>query len=184
MRFAIDTSSLLAITRYYLPFDRDSLLKNLLLKKVKNKEIIILDEVAIESKRTAQGVIVKNLDFVDNKEYQLKTDLLLPTQKFLNDLENRLCYAVKKKELSDAEFENRENQFLKSADAKLVIFCLSNKNQLGLDNHIVVTEETRAENDNKLFKKIPEMCNLLGIEHCNVTALLKEYYHVKMDMSI
>ncbi|RPH34405.1 MAG: DUF4411 family protein [Bacteroidales bacterium] len=181
MRVVIDTSSLLALVRYYLPFDKDNLLKNLLIKKVENKEIVILDKVAIESKRTARGVIVEKLEFIEDKKNQIKTDTLLPEVSFLRDLENRLCYAARKNILTDIQFDNRKKEFLESADAKLILFCLTNKDQLGLDKTIVVTEETKADNDNKVFKKLPELCSLLGIDHCNITVLLKNHYNLKLS---
>jgi hypothetical protein len=181
MKVVIDTSSLLALVRYYLPFDKDNLLKNHILNKVENKEIVILDKVAIESKRTAKGIIIEKLEFIDDKKNQVKTETLLPEGSFLRDLENRLCYAARKNLLTEIQFENRKKEFLESADAKLILFCLTNKDQLGLDKTIVVTEETKSDNDNKVFKKLPELCSLLGIEHCNITDLLKNHYNLKLS---
>ena len=39
----------------------------------------------------------------------------------------------------------------------------------------LVTEETTESNDNKLFKKIPAMCNELNIECITLPQLLKIY---------
>lgn len=181
MKVVIDTSSLMALVRYYIPFDKDDSLKTFFRQKVESKEIIIIDKVAIESKRNAKGVITKSLEFIENKKNQVKTDILLPEASFLRDLENRLCYVARKNTLEEIEFENRKQVFLEDADAKLLLFCLSNKGVLNLDKFMLVTEETRTDNDGKLFKKLPEMCDLLNVEHCNLPSLLIDHYRVNLS---
>jgi len=181
MKVVIDTSSLMALVRYYIPFDKDDSLKLFFGNKVESKEIIIIDKVAIESKRNAKGIITKSLEFIEDKKNQVKTDILLPEESFLRDLENRLCYVVRKNTLKEIEFENRKQAFLEDADAKLILFCLSNKGELNLYKFILVTEETRTDNDGKLFKKLPQMCDLLNIEHCNLPALLKNHYNINLS---
>ena len=181
MKVVIDTSSLMALVRYYLPFDKDDSLKDFFYNKVNSREIIILDKVAIESKRNSKGVIIKILDFIDEKKNQIKTDLLLPTPSFIRDLENRFCYVSRKSTLNEPEFENRKQQFLESADSKLILFCIPQKDSLNLDQIILVTEETKTDNDLKVFKKLPEICDLLGIEHCNLPTLLNEHYGMKLS---
>lgn len=181
MKVVIDTSSLMALVRYYLPFDNDNSLKDFFKKKVENKEIIVLDKVVIESKRTAKGFIVKNLEFLEKRKNQVKTELLLPDASFLRDLENRLCYVARKNTLNAVEFDNRKQNYLESADAKLLLFCIENKDPLNLEKTLIVTEETKTDNDLKVFKKLPEMCELLSIEHCNLPFLLENYYNLKLS---
>lgn len=183
MKVVIDTSSLMALVRYYLPFDKDDSLKNFIKSKIESKEIIVLDKVTLESKRIAKGIISENLEFIEDKKNQLKTDLLLPSQSFLRDLENRLCYRAQRNKINETEFENRKKEFLESADAKLILYCLSNTNidKLNFDSIILVTEETRTDNDDKLFKKLPEICELLNIEHCNLPTLLDKYFGLKLS---
>jgi hypothetical protein len=181
MKVVIDTSSLMALVRYYQPFDKDDSLKDFFRKKVESKEIIILDKVEIESKRNAKGIIIKSLDFLDEKNNQTTTELLLPNASFLRDLENRFCYVARKNTLNEPEFENRKKEFLESADAKLILFCLPSSDQLNLEEVVLVTEETRTDNDLKVFKKLPEICDLLGIEHCNLPTLLDNHYNLKLS---
>lgn len=181
MKVVIDTSSLMALVRYYMPFDKDDSLKNFFKSKIENKEIIIIDKVAQESKRNAQGLIISSLEFIEDKKNQLKTETILPQPNFIRDLENRLCYASKKNMLSEEEFENRKEAFLEDADAKLILFCLSNNRGLELDKVILVTEETKTENDGKPFKKLPEMCDLLNISHCSLPTLLEKEYNLKLS---
>ena len=101
MRVVIDTSSLLALVRYYLPFDEDDELKNLFKAKIESGHIIILDKVFIESKRVSKGIILDKLDFLNNKELHFKTGDLLPKKRFFNLLEHSLCYGSQKRRLSE-----------------------------------------------------------------------------------
>lgn len=105
----------------------------------------------------------------------------MPGESLLRDLENRLCYVARKNTLTEVQFENRKKEFLNSADAKLILFCISNKDSLNLEKVILVTEETKTDNDNKVFKKLPDLSDLLNIEHCNLPLLLEKYYNLKLS---
>ena len=91
MRAAIDTTSLVSFVRYYLPFDKADKLKKLLEKKFNSGEVIVLDKVFEESGRVAKGIVTEKLDFLDDKKKLVKTDMILPEQKFFNILEIQLC---------------------------------------------------------------------------------------------
>lgn len=160
MRAVIDTSSLVSFVRYYLPFDKAGKLKKLLENKFNLGELILLDKVYEESGRVAKGIVTKELKFLADKKKQVNTDLILPEQKFFNILENQLCYGAQKNRLTPTQFEKLKEEFLDSADAKLILYCELDKNSLELDKPILVTEETRTENDSKLFKKLPEICGI------------------------
>ncbi len=181
MRAIIDTSSLVIFVRYYLPFDKGDKLKKLFEKKFKLGEIIILDKVFEESKFVAKGIVLKELKFLEDKTKHIKTDIILPEQKFFNILENQLCYGVQKKKLTSTEFEVKKEEFLDTADAKLILYCEKDKKSLELDKPILVTEETGTANDSKLFKKLPDICNILNIEHCNLPILLKEHFKINLS---
>jgi len=181
MRAVIDTTSLVSFVRYYLPFDKADKLKKLLEKKFISGELIVLDKVFEESGRVAKGIVTKELDFLDDKKKLVKTDLILPPQKFFNTLEHQLCYGSQKNKLSSIEFEIKKNEFLVTADAKLILFCEKDKHSLELDKPILVTEETRSENDNKLFKKLPEICTILNIDYCNLPTLLKDHFQINLS---
>lgn len=181
MRIVIDTSSLLALVRYYLPFDKENSLKMFIEDKIKSSEIIILDKVITESKRVAQGIIIEEFGFLKEKSLSFKTETILPSANFIKDLENRLCYGSQKNKLTDVQFETLKFDFLNSADAKLILCCLTDKGSLEIDNPILVTEETSTDNDKKLFKKLPEICEILEINHCNLPELFKT--HLKINLS-
>jgi hypothetical protein len=134
MRIVIDTSSLSALVRYYLPFDKDDLLKMFIRGKIDAGEIIILDKVVEEAKYQGQGIVLKVLDFLNQKSIQTKSNELLPYTKFFNMLENQFCVHVQRKKISDIEFEIKKKEYLESADAKLILYCLKDKGLLEIDN--------------------------------------------------
>jgi hypothetical protein len=179
MRAVIDTSSLLALVRYYLPFDKNNSLKNFFKEKIEIGEIIVLDKVIDESRYVSKGVILTELDFLKNKT--VKSAEILPTSKFFSQLENQLCQGVQKNRLNAAEFEIKKGSFLDSADCKQILFCIKDNKNLNFDTAFIVSEETKTENDNKLFKKLPEICDILGIKHRNLPSLLKDYFKINLS---
>jgi len=180
MRAVIDSNSLLALVRYYLPFDKDNTLKKFIKEKIDSHELIILDKIYEESKYIAKGLVLKELEFLKDKTTHIKTNEILPDNKFFNQLENQFCYGVQKNRLNTIEFETEKNKFLESADAKLILYCIKDNNSLILDKPILVTEETKSENDNKLFKKIPEICTILEIEQCNLPSLFRDHFKINI----
>lgn len=159
MKVIIDTSSLLALVRYYLPFDKSNVLSSFIEDKVLNKEIIILDKVYEECRYTSKGIVLENLSFISSKKNHVSSTDLLPNAKFFNLLEHNFINTSIKSKLSEAEFENRKSIFLESADAKILLLGLKFKGE----NIIVVSEETEFSNDNKAFKKLPAICKMLNI---------------------
>ena len=181
MRAVIDTTSLVSFVRYYLPFDKADKLKELLEKKFNSGELIVLDKVFEESGRVAKGIVTKELNFLADKKKLVKTDLILPEKKFFNRLENELCYGAQKGKLTSIQYEIEQQRFLESADAKLILYCDKDKHSLELDKPILVTEESRTENDGKLFKKLPEICTILNIDYCNLPTLLKDHFQINLS---
>ena len=182
MKVVIDTSSLLAFVRYYLPFDDDYTLFNLIKNKIINKEIIIIDKVVEESKFVSKGIILEKLEYLKKKEIRVSTVDILPTNKFYNQLENQFVYRVVKNKLNEAEYEKMKENFLQSADAKLILYALKYNKDIDMfkdDKIIIVTEETSTENDNKFIKKIPQIGNILEIEVIS----LPEYF-IKLELKI
>ena len=181
MRILIDTSSLLALVKYYRPFDKEDLLKEFFKNKIDNGSILLIDKVFEESRYLSKGQIIKDLEFLQDKKRHFKTDELLPTKKFFNILDNQLCQVQLKNRLSSIEYEQKRNEYLDSADAKLILYCYNESNDLGLDNPLLVTEETSAENDNKVFKKLPAICSILNIEQCNLPTLIKDHFKIRLS---
>lgn len=182
MRVVVDTSSLLSLIRYYFPFDKNRILYNLIESKVKSGEIIILDKVYEECKYTSKGLVLKALNYLNNKKIRVKTEELLPTTKFFNQLENQFINGAIKNKLTEVEFENRKSAYLESADAKLLLYCLKNKDLFDSDLS-VVTEETESSNDNKSFKKLPSICKILNINVLTLPDLINSYEEINLIFS-
>ncbi len=176
MRYIIDTSSLLAFVKYIQPFETNGLYTNLLHTKIQSGEIILLDTVVSESKYVAKGIVHESLPFLKDKKLQTITTDLLPSQKFFNMLEHQFCNKIQREKLNEFEYETVQKQFLNSADAKISLLILQNKKTIEIDEFVVVNEESYSENDGKVFKKIPAICDILETKHCNITTFLKENF--------
>lgn len=175
MKLIIDTSSWIALVRYYLPFDNEKIIYNFFKKKIENKEFILLDEVVSECSYVAQKIVVNNLDFLRKKSNIVRTNNLLPNKRFYNLLENQFCNQFLKRRLNDAEFENSIDAFIKSADAKIILQALEFKKDVIFNDVIIVSEETESGNDNKLFKKIPAICKVIDIDCITLPQLIDRY---------
>lgn len=177
MKVVIDTSSLLSLVRYYLPFDKNKTLDNFIKSKIESQEILVIDKVHEECVYTSKGIVVKTLPYINNKKNQINTTTLLPNQKFFNQLENQFINGVIKNKLTPVQFENTKNEFMESADAKLLLYCLQYK----ADNVAIVSEETESSNDNKLFKKLPSICKILDISIMTLPELLRRYDGIDIE---
>jgi len=188
MKVVIDTNSLLALVRYYLPFDKKGILFEFFKNKVEKGEIIIVDKVLEECKYVSKGLVIFKLSYLNDNNFlksakvPFKTDgLLVPnTKQFFHHLNNTFVNQIvrKSKRLSEVEFESEKNRFIESADMKQVVLSLNLKNRG--EQVIIVTEETDISNDNKLFKKIPAICKELGIETRTLPELLVKYDDIDM----
>lgn len=189
MKVVIDSSSLISLSRYYLPFDRNQKLYDFIKSKIESGEIVIIDRVLRECSFTSKGTVLQSLDFLDDKIF-LKSnkvpkktdDLIAPApQRFLRQLDNQFVNRVilRQKRLTDVEYENQKETFLNDAGMKQIILCL-NYIQEG-EETILVTEETENSNDNKLFKKIPAICKELNIETLTLPELISRYQGIDLD---
>ncbi len=188
MIVVIDTSSLLSLVRYYLPFDKSDKLFNFIQNQIKNGELIIIDEVLSECKYISKGIVLEKLSYLLDKEFinkykiQTKTKDLLPPspKKFYNLVDNNFCTPLSRK-LNDAEFEQRKKEFLSSADARIIIYSLIKKHNKQNMEIVIVTEETETANDYKAFKKIPSICKILKIEVMTLPSLLEKYNGIDIE---
>ena len=166
----IDTCSLVNLVRYYLPFDKNSILFNFIKTKVESKEIIVIDKVYEECSYVAKRIVVNELPFL--KSNTINTSEYLPDKQFFHYTDNDFVNAVAKNKLSPELFEVEKSKFLEGADAKLLLFCKNNKNLI--TEPCIITEETEGSNDNKPFKKIPTLCKTLLIDTITLPTLLSQ----------
>ena len=181
MKFLIDTSSLVAMVRYYIPFEESDSLKNLIKGKIQSGDMVLLDKVADEAGLVSKKIVVKTLDFMSDKKLQTKTNSLLPYPKFFNMLDNEFANHIQKSKLNEVEFEKAKNEYLETADAKFLLYLLEEKNKLGIDDTVLVTEETSSDNDNKPFKKLPLICSNKEIPYCSLVILFQEHFKMKLS---
>ncbi|PGH39945.1 MAG: hypothetical protein CRN43_05980 [Candidatus Nephrothrix sp. EaCA] len=183
MKTVIDTSSLLSLVRYYLPFDKKGVLFEFIKRKIEWNEIIIIDKVLEESSFVSRKIIIQKLSFLTDKNFlkeakvPFKTEnLIVPdTKRFLHQLDTVFVNQIvkKKQNITEVEFDKRKNIFLSDPDMKQIILCLNLLK--GGENVVLTTEETESNNDNKLFKKIPLICKELNIETMALPELLAKY---------
>lgn len=183
MIVVIDTNSLNALVRYYLPFDKDNNLYEFIKTKIELGDILILDAVLTECEYQSSGLVIEKLDFLKNKDFKkqykvpLKTDSLLPPApaKFFRQVDNSFVIGVMKNKLEDYEFELEKERWINSADAKLIIYCLNHNHKGSFEEILLVTEETKAQNDLKVFKKIPAICEMLNITVLTLPELIDKF---------
>jgi hypothetical protein len=191
MKVVIDTSSLLSLVRYYLPFDKKSVLFNFIKDKIEQGEIIIIDKVIDECTYTSKGIVIQTLSYLTDKVFlksfklPVKTDSLIapsPT-KFLHQVDNQFVNTVvrKQRNLTDVEYENQKNNFMNDTDMKLILLCLNFTRNNNGEEIILVTEESEIGNDNKLFKKIPAICKELNIQTLTLPQLLEKYEGIDFE---
>jgi hypothetical protein len=73
MTVVIDTNSLLSLVRYYLPFDKNSVLFDFIKTKIQSGEIIIIDKVLEECTYNSKGIVLKKLDYLADKSFLKNT---------------------------------------------------------------------------------------------------------------
>lgn len=186
MKAVIDTNSLLSLARYYLPNDKKEKLKEALKKKLISGELIILDEVLKESRFLSSGLIVKELDYLGEREFLKNfnvgenTEYLIPNspQKFYKQVDNNFAIRGITGKLNEEEYESVKNTFLNSADCKMIIKC-GNLKKEG-EEVVLVTEESKLTNDRKPFKKIPLICEFLEIKTWNIQEYLDSLDDVRI----
>ncbi len=179
MIFVIDTSTWISLVKYYKPFDINSAIYNFFKQKIVNGEFLILSEVAQECSFVAKSMVTKELDFISDSSLIIKTANLIPDKKFYNLLDNQFCNKQQKRILEDFEIEVLTNNYLQDADSKIILKAIQLKKEQ--QEVTIVTEETATSNDNKLFKKIPAICNILEIDCIGLPQLIKDF---KTEISI
>jgi thymidylate kinase len=167
---AIDTCSLVALVRYYLPFDTENTLYNLIQHDVEQGEIIVIDKVFEQSKYYSKGIVIEALPYL--KDNWVTSVDCLPDKTFFHLTNNDFTNSVMRRKLTDEQFEVQKQKFLEDADAKLILYCLRKSKMLSTIK--IVTEETESSNDGKTFKKIPALGRSVGVNTLTLTEFLKE----------
>lgn len=166
----IDTSSLIAIARYYLPIKDEVKLLRFVETKLRSGELVFLSTIHLETSRTQKGIALNLMKFLnDGKLRYNDADLTPPSaKKFSNMLDSNFCVPLQKKKLDSEAYAIQKAQYMTTGDAKLLCYALHHMDK----NPVVITEETMLSNDSKVFKKLPAICEILGIKHMTVAEWL------------
>lgn len=187
--FVFDTSSFLSLARYYLPFDHQKMIYKHVKQALENKRIILIDEVLQECSFVAKGIVLQKLDFLTEKSFLKSNDIPIktkdiipvPPKKFYNMVDYNFTTPVKSR-VTDVEFERHKQEFLDSADARMVIYVFNYQHENPLLELAIVTEESGQANDNKAFKKIPAICDQLNIQSITLPDYLASCDDLDMNL--
>lgn len=190
MKVVIDTSSLLSLVRYYLPFDKKTVLYEVIKSKIANGEILVIDKIIEECEYTSKGIVLTTLTFLTDKvfnkvhKYPINTEFILPPApaKFYRQVDNQFVNGVQKNRLTETQYDSVKNDFMNSADMKLILTSLTLKRDFPTEEVFLVTEETEVSNDNKVFKKIPAICSQLGITTINIQQLIGKFESISFEI--
>lgn len=182
MKVVIDTSSLLSLVRYYLPFDKQKVLFELIKSKIASGEILVIDKIIDECAYTSKGIVLSTLSYLMDKSFNkthklpLNTEFILPPApaKFYRQVDNQFVNGVFKNRLTEIQYDSVKNDFMNSADMKLILTSINLIKDNPTEEIFLVTEETEVSNDNKVFKKIPAICSQLDIATINIQQLIEK----------
>ena len=181
MKAVIDTSSLVSLVRYYLPFDTEGKLKTFLEEMVAAKKLIILEQVVIECKKQGKGQVVKALPFIDKPKNKTAVTGVPVNKKLFNMIDNNFINGSVAGQLPPAEYQLERDKFTEAADFAMVLYAYSIKEK---EDVVIVTEETSYSNDGKPFKKIPGICDTIGIRTQNLPTFLSENSIINLAVEV
>lgn len=181
MKAVIDTSSLVSLVRYFIPFDKEGKLKTFLEENIRSGKIIVLEQVAEECKRQGKGQVIEAFPFVVKPKYKTSVAGIKPNKAIYNLINHNFINASVKALLPEAEYQLVRNQFIASADFAMMLYAYSIKDK---ENVVIVTEETGYSNDGKPFKKIPDICSIIGVKTQNFPSFLLENGIINMTIEV
>jgi hypothetical protein len=176
MEYYFDTSSLVALARYYHPFDKNGRLFDFVRSKFQNKEIIVLDAILNEAKFTSKGIVLQEYPFIEEqKDLIIDTKELMPysTKKFGNMVDKNFAVAALLNN-GKVNYSIMKQGFLNSGDGKLILTMYNRLHDDKEAEICIVTEESKTGNDGKIFKKIPVLCDFIGVRCITLVEFLAD----------
>ena len=118
------------------------------------------------------------------KAVEVNTEFILPPTpaKFYRQVDNQFVNGAQKNRLSETQYDSVKNDFMNSADMKLILTSLNLKKDFPTEDVFLVKKETEVSNDNKVFKKIPAICSQLGVETINVQQLIEKFEGISLEI--
>lgn len=191
MVVVVDTCSLHRLVEYYLPLDKSGKLIPLLEQEFLSGDMMMTQAVFEECSRISKGVIVKRLPFLvsrQGKKLIIAADKFLPDQKLLRIVNENFTVTQIFKSFPPEQQEAQRANYLAGGDFSILKCAYMQKKgmagELFGDDLRVLTDESSAENDNKLFKKIPSCCKFLEVPTLNICAYLEIITDGKIELII
>ena len=181
MMAVIDTSSLESLVRYFLPFDKGGKLKEFLEENILSGKIIVLEQVVDECKRLGKGQVIDAFPFIAQPKYKTSIAGLQANKTIYNLIDNNFVNASVRARFPEAEYQLERNKFIASADFAMMLYAYSIKDR---ETVVIVTEETGFSNDGKPFKKIPDICNIIGVKTQTLPTFLLENGIINMTVEV
>lgn len=181
MKAVIDTSSLMTLVRYYLPFDREGKLTSFLEESILSGSIIVLDQVSDECKRLGKGRVIDAFPFLAQSKYKTSIADIRINKAIYNLIDNNFINASAKALLTEDLYQFKRNEFIASADFAMMLYSYSIKD---MEDVVIVTEETGYSNDGKPFKKIPDICKIIGVKTENLPSFLLENDFINISVEL
>ena len=168
--YLIDSNSLLTLVRYYLVFDEEMELFGHIKEQFDSERILLLESVHKEISYISGGMVLKQIPFLKDETKKIKNNDGSPISSKLHRIINdHWAVHIQKEKLNESQYEEEKNKFLNSADAQLLFQC-----QEDSQNRIIATEESRVSNDNKTFKKIPQIADHQQLTWIALPEMLKK----------
>lgn len=182
MRYLIDTSSLISLSRYYLPFD-DGVLLAIFRDKFIEGQLLYLDAVHEECLRSAKGIVHECLPFLNDKDFLNAHDFFIDTssklpykqKEFNHFLHNDFINRKAAQSLSKSQIEAFCEDYYASADFRLILTAWNAKHLHTEEDCCIITEESPESNDGKLFRKIPKNCEIAGLPVMTLPNYMKKH---------
>jgi hypothetical protein len=174
-KIVIESNSIISLVNYYSRINNSHKLKDLIQKKIKSSDLIVIDKVkneleSFKGKNSAinffDDISAKNTDFLLTKITKTE-EWQSDTKKFIHDEPNTI--------------EQRRREFLESADPFLILYCLHLKEKG--EEVMLITEES-LKDDGKLYKKIPIICKDEGVECKKIVDLLFDEYNKEIVIGV
>ena len=84
-------------------------------------------------------------------------------------------------QLPPAEYQLERDKFMRTADFAMVLYAYSTKEK---EEVVIVTEETGYSNDGKPFRKIPGICETIGVKTLNLPMFFSENNIIDLTVEV
>jgi len=188
-KFVVDTCSLVNFFKYHY-FDKkhggqiNKALIDFIVGKVMADEILIIDKVDAEAQTWPEygNIRARFVSKIIGTDHLSDQIMRLSNSYVIKENEEKIksqSGEVAGANIIDIERSRFENKY---ADLFLIAYCNSIKN--GLDEVVLITEETHNRESQKLYPKLPVLCDAEHINWHDLSYLLFENYRKQLKFSL